>query len=65
MHVTADTKAKDCRRSNEPSAFCYKNIEKGENPDITRIFGQVASEMKLGIVIRCGVHVSSHNRTNP
>ena len=50
MHVTADTKAKDCRRSNEPSAFCYKNIEKGENPDITRIFGQVASEMKLGIV---------------
>lgn len=50
MHVTADTKAKDCRRSNEPSALCCKNIEKGENPDISRIFGQVASEMKLGIV---------------
>ena len=30
--------------------LCSKNIEKGENPLNIRIFGQVSSEMKLGIV---------------
>ena len=30
-----------------------KNIEKGENPQNYRVFGQVKIKMKLGIVIIC------------